>query len=86
MSKQLRTTQPCKNERLEWGGLRAFDADLRGWAGRRLPYSAMARRISETFGIAVTSQGVRCYCLREGFDNANSNNNNNSNNTTTKNK
>ncbi|GAA5127213.1 hypothetical protein GCM10023212_31690 [Luteolibacter yonseiensis] len=69
MSKQPEQTNQANPTRLEWGGLRAFDARLRDWAEARIPYYAMARRLSQDLGIRVTGQGVRNYCLREGFNN-----------------
>lgn len=69
MPNQHETTHTVSPTRLEWGGLRAYDARLRDWAQARVPYYSMARRLSHEFGIAVTGQGVRGYCLREGFSN-----------------
>lgn len=38
MSNQSETTRTENAGRLEWGGLRAFDARLRGWAGQVRSY------------------------------------------------
>jgi hypothetical protein len=63
--KKARQQIPC---RLEWGGIRTFDALLRKWAAERLPCHQMARRLASEHGVAVTGTGIRSYCVREGFE------------------